>query len=200
MKIMVPRLLRAYCYAVTSFCADSYCSLIVKVESTASQIERAVVVEEEDGWKTEHQTVMGQVTFCGLGIRPVSVTVGRPGCNQVVVRDVPLNWNETRELRVIDNQSGCQTERMPVAACAFLLRFVRPDHSPVSGVSFTALMPYPRDFSADEFGRVFVRIGAGQELSGEATAGGYSSEAVKIRCVSKNQWLEQIVTLRANSR
>ena len=200
MKTIILRLLLAQCYVVTGLRADSYCSLIVKVESTASQIERAVVVEEENGWKTEYQTVRGQARFCGLGIRPVTVTVGRPGCNQVAEKDVPLNWNETREQRVIYNHSGCQTEQMPVAACSFLLRFVKPDHSPVSGVSFRASAPYPRSYSADEFGRLFVRIGAGQELSGEAAAEGYSIEPIRIQCVSENQWLERIVSLRTNSR
>ena len=187
--------------AATSLHAAAYCSLSIKVETpSGKEVETRVVVEEEHGWRTERTTRRGQARFCGLGIKPVSVTVGAAGCNQVVVRNVPLRWSETRNLSVIYDEAPCLVDTLPVAACAFLLRFVSPDNDPVGGVSFKVQTPFAESYRGDEYGRVFMRIAGGQQLFGVSSASGYKPTEIMIPCVSKNQRLEQTVVLEKSDQ
>lgn len=181
--------------AAATLQAAGYCSLKVKVQGpSGNAVDTRVVIEEEHGWKAEKATRHGQVEFCGLGINPVTVTVGSVGCNQVVVHNVPLGWNETTTLPVLYDRESCQGETLPVAACAFLLRFADANHGPIAA-SFKAEKPFPNSHNGDEYGRIFIRIAAGQELSGTASAPGYKPTPVSIPCVSKNQRLDQVVVL-----
>ena len=175
--------------------ADNYCSLVVGVQRINVSEEALVTVEEEDGTTQHLATSGGEAKFCNLGIRPVLVTVGRPGCNQVIVKDVQLNWNYSRRIRVIYDQSGCNVDAPPVAACAFLFRFVDSGRQPVRGVALRTREPFPGVYSADEYGRIFLRIAAGQELVGEGSAPSYQVKNIRTPCVSKNVWFEQIVVL-----
>jgi hypothetical protein len=180
----------------TGLHAAGYCSLNVKLQSpSGKEVEARVVVEEQNGFKTEQTAHRGSVKFCGLGINTVSVTVGDAACNQVVVRNVPLNWNETRNLVVTYDEAPCLIDAPPVAACSFLLRFITTNHDPIEAVSFKAERPFVESHRADEYGRVFVRIAAGQELAGIGSASGYKPVQINIPCISKNQRLEQMVLL-----
>jgi hypothetical protein len=157
-------------------------------------VRARVVVEERNGWKAEQTSESGPLEFCGLGIHPVSVTVGDIGCNQVVVRNVPLSWEETTHLSVTYDKAPCLGESPGVAACAFLLRFVGA-HDPLGGVSFEEQKPFPESRVADEFGRIFIRIAAGQELIGVASVRGYKPAQIALPCESNSQRLEKIVVL-----
>jgi hypothetical protein len=186
---------------VTCLHAAAYCSLSVKVESpSGKEVATSVVVEDESGWRTERTTRRGPARFCGLGIKPVSVIVGDAGCNQVVVRNVPLRWNETRNLSVTYDDAPCLVDTPPVAACTFLLRFVAANHDPLGAVSFKAQKPFDESHRGDEYGRMFLRIAAGQELFGVSSASGYKPAEISIPCISKNQRLEQIVVLEKSGQ
>jgi hypothetical protein len=180
--------------------AADYCSLEVRVVAPSGKpVETRVVVVEMNGRKAERTSGTELTKFCGLGVSPVSIAVGDAGCNQVVVRNVPLRWRETTHLSVMYDDTPCLGEDIPVAACAFLLRFVDGQLDPVGAVSFEEQKPFLESRRGDEFGRVFVRIAAGQELVGVASAKGYKSAKVSLFCESKNQKLEQLVALERSS-
>lgn len=184
------------CLAV-NLCAKDFCSLIVKVRSPqGKEVEALVVVEEHDGRRIEQQNRLGGLRFCDLGIMPVTVTVGHPACNQVVVRNVPLDWGETTTLPITYDQEPCLIDSPPVAACKFLFRFIDLQHNFVKGVSLKTQTPYEEVLKADEFGRLMMRIPAGQELLGATSSNGYSTAVVKISCTTENERVERYVTLR----
>ena len=88
--------------------AKDFCSLIVKVRNPQrAEVEALVVIKEHDGRRIEQQNRPGGVRFCDLGIMPVTATVGHPACNQVVVRNVPLDWRETTTLPIYFASSIC---------------------------------------------------------------------------------------------
>jgi hypothetical protein len=182
--------------AVTGLRAAGYCSLSVKVESPSGKVmDVRVVVEEQNGSKTEKTAREGLAEFCGLGMKPVSVTVGGQGCNQVVVRDIPLRWNETRKVSVLYDLDPCNIDAPPVPACAILFRFIDSKRVPISTAILSEQKPFAQSHVADDYGRILVRIAAGQELSGEALANGYKPVQISIPCTTLNQRLEQIVVL-----
>ena len=173
-----------------------HCSLLVKVISPqGAEVEADVVVEERDGRKIEQENKPGGVKFCDLGITPVTVTVGNAACNQVVVRNVPLRWGEPRTVSVIYDDQPCLTDSLPVAACQFLFRFIDSHRNSIKGASLKIQTPYEEVYKADAFGRLLIRIGAGQDLLGIASANGYNSTEVRTPCVTKNRRVEQYVTL-----
>ena len=181
---------------VRGFPAVAYCSLSVKVENPhGGLVETRVIVEEQNGVKTEQMTTREPSRFCGLGITPVSIIVGRDGCNQVIVRKVPLSWDETRHLSIIYDEAPCQVDVPPVAACAILLRVVAVNHGPLGKVLFKAQKPFPASYNADEYGRIFVRVAAGLELSGVISATGYQPAEIRIPCISKNYRVEERIVL-----
>jgi hypothetical protein len=185
-----------FVFAATGLRAAGYCSLTVKVESPSGKaVDVRVVIEEENGWKTEGMTKLGVAEFCGLGIRPVSVTVGPAGCSQVVVRKVPIDWNQPRRISVLYDQGSCNVDTPPVAACALLLRFIDSNRVPINTATLSELKPFARSHSADDYGRILVRIADGQELSGEVLAKGYKPVQISIPCTTLNQRLEQMVVL-----
>lgn len=187
--------------AVTGLRAAGYCSLRVKVESPSGKmVDVHVVVEEQNGSKIEKTTVKGLAEFCGLGIKPVSVTVGGQGCNQVVVRDVPLRWNETREVSVRYDLDPCNVDPPPVAVCAILFRFIDSKRVPVDTVTLNEQKPFAQLHPTDDYGRILVRIAAGEAISGEALADGYKPVQISIPCTTLNQRLEQTVVLERAGR
>jgi len=184
-----------FLFSADCFAAEKYCSLEVTVESEYTD-PILVTVVEADGWKSQRDTEAGVARFCGLGIRPVSVVVGKAGCNQVTVRDVPLRWMKTIALRVVHQRSPCLGESPPVAACSFLLRFSNHEREAIGGVALKAQAPIPEVREADEYGRIFFRIAAGKTLTGVADHDGYLPQSVSIECVRANAWLERLVVLQ----
>ena len=77
--------------------AADYCSLVVRVVSPeGDRPEVLVSVREKDGRLIAPDPTSGDVRFCDLGMRPVTVRVGADDtCNQVTVANVPLWWHET---------------------------------------------------------------------------------------------------------
>ena len=130
-----------------------------------------------------------------LGISPVTVTIGDPACNQVIVRNVPVGWAKTRTLRVIYDREPCMIDLPPVAACRILFRFMDSQHNWVKGVSLKVESPYAETLKADNFGRVLVRIAAHEELRATAVADSYRPAELRLSCTSDNIRVEQSVTL-----
>lgn len=182
-------------FSADGLLAEKYCSLEVTVESEYTD-PVSVTVVEADGWKSQRDTEAGVARFCGLGIRSVSVVVGKAGCNQVFVRDVPLRWMKTTALRVVHQRSICLEESPPVAACTFLLRFANHERKPISGVALEVQAPFPEVRAADEHGRILFWIAAGKTVTGVADHDGYLPQSVSIECVGANAWLERLVILQ----
>ncbi len=186
---------------VSSLRAQDYCSLIVKVvDPTGREVEARVSVVEQDGHTTERDNRPGGVKFCGLGIKPVSVVVGHPACNQVTVRNVSLDWNETTTVHIIYDRQPCLIDRPPVAACEFLFRVVDSKDTPLGSASLKMIKPFDQVYRGDRYGRILVRIAAYQTLDALITAKGYMNREVSIRCISDNQSLERRVTLEREER
>jgi hypothetical protein len=181
--------------------AGDYCSLTVRVTDPAGrEVEARVSVEERNGRSLEHDNKAGGIRFCDLGITPVTVTVGDPNCDQVIVKDVPLQWGRTSEVSVIYDRKPCLIDSPPVAACQFLLRFVDSRRKPAGGVSLKIATPYEGTENGDNFGRILVRIPAGQDLRAVATLSGYRPAEVQIPCTRENQKLERYVMFEKQGR
>lgn len=197
---IVAYLTGAFWIASNSWSAD-YCSLVVKViDRQGRDTEAWVTVEERDGRRLREENAPGGVRFCDLGILPVTVMVGDPACNQVIVRNVPLEWQETRELRILYEREPCLVDRAPVAACGILYRFADPGGNWIRGVSVTVESPRPEKLEGDSFGRVLLRIVAEEELRALAAAEGYRPAELRLTCTRQNAWVEQKVTLLLESR
>lgn len=176
--------------------AESYCSLVVSVDRVGSSRELPITVQEVSGRKIEQSTVDGTASFCGLGLAAVTVTVGSPGCRQVVVRNVSLAWQETRQLRVVHDTSTCNRGEMPVAACSMLLRIVGVDQNGIQGARLVANAPFSRTHLGDDYGRIFERVAAGKSWVGTVSAPDHKREEINIPCVSENYSLERMIVLR----
>lgn len=190
-------LLLAGAFGITwsSWGAD-YCSLVVRVlDRQGEDTEAWVTVEERDGRRLREENAPGGLRFCDLGILPVTVMVGDPACNQVIVRNVPLEWRQTRELRILYDREPCLIDRPPVAACRILYRFADPGGNWVKGVSLRVDSPYPEELRGDSFGRVLVRIAAGEELRAQAMADGYRAAELRLACTPEVSSVERKVTL-----
>ncbi len=115
--------------AAPSLAAKDYCSLRVRVLAPNGQRPLVLVtVYEKSGRKVEkRQGPSEDLQFCDLGIEPVTVVVGLKGCNQVVINDVPLSWQEPYTLKVIHDYVSCMREEgpPPKPVCEVLLRIAR---------------------------------------------------------------------------
>jgi hypothetical protein len=83
--------------------AQGHCSLVVKVVDPNDKevTEARISVQERNGRIEEGQYRRGGAQFCDLGMLPVTVTVGDPDCAGVIVRNIPLEWGETKTLKVV---------------------------------------------------------------------------------------------------
>src|SRR5438128_4567871 len=74
--------------------AQDRCSLVVRVvDSDNKEVPGAhIKVTERNGRVVEATNRRGGTRFCDLGILPVTITVGSKACNEVTVRNAPLDW------------------------------------------------------------------------------------------------------------
>src|SRR5580704_8529456 len=131
--------------AGSAVAAPDYCSLVVRVLNqggTASSRILVVVSEPSGVVLADNTTENGEAKFCGLGVQPVTVKVGGSSCNQVLVQNVMLIWNSTRE--VIVTYVPCPSEMPSVVppSCWVLFRFRDENEKWISDVSF--IPPVPR--------------------------------------------------------
>jgi hypothetical protein len=155
--------------------AQGYCSLSVTVVDTQGRtVEANVAVQESDGRTIEKMTNFGSLQFCDLGIKPVTISVGRPACNQAVVRNVGLRWGTTIKVNMMYDREPCLVDEPPLAACQMLFRFADAEQRWLKGVALKLQSPEVKTFSADEYGRVHTRQAAFKEVLKTSTSNGAS--------------------------
>jgi hypothetical protein len=193
---------------MTTMFAGDFCSMVVKVKDPDGNYPVVdVKVEEHDGRITVRANEAGGVRFCNLGITPVTISVGHPACNQVVVHNVGLIWGQTSHVAIIYDRAPCLMDPPPVAACQFLLRFVRSTSSSVvslpqfvKNVVLKMSNPHEEIPTADEYGRLLVRVRVGQELRGVVSAEGYATAELNIPCTGDSLRSERYITLNPVDR
>ena len=180
--------------------AESFCSLIVKlVDESGALTGGPVTVEERSGRRLEvkdSEPRRDGVKFCDLGILPVNVTVGHPGCNQVVVRDVRLTWGLVKNLVVTYDKWSCSLGDVLPPTCRFLFRFVDPANNPIASVSFKMMSPRDDTFFADQFGRISMVIPYNKQLAGSAVSPGHVPLEIVFPCTSPNDRMEKTLTMQ----
>jgi hypothetical protein len=159
-----------------------------------------ISIQEGDGRMETKETEGLDLEFCDLGITPVTITVGHPACNQAIVRNVGVNWNQTTRTTIIYDRQPCLQDAPPVAACQMLFRFQDSQQHWLDKASLDVESPKPETVKADKFGRILVRIVARQTLRGRAVAEGYRPSVLSVECSREHIQFEQIVTLDRASK
>ena len=175
--------------------AEEYCSLLVRViDSNDKAAEAIVAVQDRNGRSVEKMSSGGSADFCGLGILPVDVSVGSPGCNQVLIRNVPLQWGSTRNLKVVYDREPCLYDPPPVAACKILLRVVDSSDRDL-GDAILNDSGSRHAFRSDQSGRILVRIPAGKHVRGSVEKPGYVPREIDVPCDREHMLYESRVVL-----
>jgi hypothetical protein len=166
--------------------AQDYCSLHVRVRTPSGQrLEVPVEVREKNGRKTEkEQTPTVDVSFCDLGILPVTVVVGIEGCNQVVITDVPLKWKQPYTLKVTYDVAPCMDHRVPSPTpyCEVLLRVMGSDGKWIGNATVNFDDPSRPQLHTDSAGRAYDLVKLNRILKGTASAPGYTPRSFSIVC------------------
>jgi hypothetical protein len=178
--------------------APDYCSLVVRVLRPVGLPLPGiqVIVSEPSGVVVVGNTAEnGEAQFCGLGVRGVTIKVGRSSCNQLLVQNVPLAWNSTREVQV--TYVACPIESPTVyPLCSVLFRFRDENEKWISNVSFTPPIRRTPMLASDDFGRAMVRMDRGEELHLTTAHPGYVPENIDLRCDDNLVGPERLITLR----
>ncbi len=174
----------------------SYCSLVVRVTDPQGFPLVAKVTVTEGGSRriTMKSAETGLAEFCDLGIKPVEITVGQGGCDEVDVKDVELHWGRTRSLPLIYAPCWLTGDPPPGTGCEILLRFLDARGNPVPG-AMIAVDGVAQPEISDVFGR--LRTGAGFDTTLHATgsAPGFISRRLTAACSRTEPILEQDVSL-----
>jgi hypothetical protein len=179
--------------------AKGYCSLTISVLNPKGQrIEVPIEVREKKGRTVSKQQLpaTGEVQFCDLGILPVDVIVGIEGCNQVLIRDVPLDWEEPYRLKVMYDSEPClrDSPHPPKPYCKVLLRVADADGRWITKANIKFDQPGRKELITDSAGRAFGLLIVNDTLSGAVSAPGYGVTKFSIRCAEvENQ--EELVKL-----
>ena len=177
-----------------------YCSLAVRVLSPEQRrpVDVLVSVREKSGRVVEKETTTEDVRFCGLGITPVTVTVGGDTCNQVVVRDVPLEWNEQYLLTVTYDPEPCMPERppAPVPVCQVLFRVSDSKGNWIekASIHFQGSSGLP-PMETDSAGRALGVLKLGDKITGAVDSRGYASKPFSVSCSRSDPVREQSIKL-----
>ena len=179
--------------------AADYCSLIVRVLSPDGQRVEALVSVEENGGRTiERDPSLGDVRFCDLGIAPVTVKVGADGtCNQVVVRDVPLRWQEQYLLRVTYDPEPCLGDlpHPPVPVCRVLFRITGINDNWLDKASIRFLQPQLAPRMADSAGRALLILKSGDRTEATVSSSGYVPKTLELSCSPSEPIHETLIKL-----
>jgi hypothetical protein len=166
--------------------AKDYCSLRVRVLAPNGQRpEVRVTVREISGRKLEkRQGFSEDLEFCDLGIEPVTVVVGLKGCNQIVINDVPLSWQEPYTLKVTYDYEPCMQEKPPPPkpVCEVLFRVAGADEKWIDNAIVKIDEPALPQSQTDKAGRAFVIVGLNERLRGSVSAPGYSQKEFSFVC------------------
>lgn len=174
--------------------------LVTVVDPTGNEVEADVTLTDTNGTQIKKENETGGVKFYGLGVEPVTVIVGKPPCNQVTVRDVPLRWGDTVRLKVVYNVEDCLIDLPHSPTCRVVMRVVDTDAKPIAGPTISITAPRQRTVTGDQFGRYFVAVPFGDVLSAEVNAVGMVSSSVRVPCVRDKQFMDSFVTLHRASK
>jgi len=178
---------------------QEYCSLIVRILGPVVAAPGVLVkVESEKGESFSARTENSVARFCGLGVLPVTVSVGNPAdCNYTVVHNVLPTWGVAREIQVAFDQAACRDEGpAPILPCAILLRFTDEEGHPVGGVRLSSPVGRSAGPNSDAFGRAMIRLAIGEDLRTTAEKPGYRPEQVSLKCTNSLAGRERAITLR----
>jgi hypothetical protein len=180
--------------------AEPYCSLSVRVLSPdGRRPEVPVSVRENNGRVVDKEQEGNDVSFCDLGILPVTVTVGVPGCNETVVKDVPIAWEKPYLLVMTYDVEPCIADSSPppVPFCRVLLRISDSTGRSVSGAS--AQFEGTRSVVADDAGRLLFTLKLEQKVSGVVASPGYLPARFSVVCSRNERTIEEPVRLQAGT-
>lgn len=182
-----------FALAFTSAAEGQYCSLTVRVLSPDGRQPAAPVeVTEKSGHtQTKDQGLDGDVQFCDLGGLPVTVKVGDDGtCNQVIVRDVPVEWNKPYFLHVTYDPEACEERpALPMPICRIVFR-ISAGEKWEDRARILITRPSTEMLSTDRFGRASLVINLGSEIEG-TVARGTDTRTFGFRC-TRNEPVHEV--------
>ena len=184
--------------SATKTSAQDHCSLVVKiVDSNDREVPEArITLVERNGRTVRAENRRGGVRFCDLGLLPVNITIGNAACNEVSVKNVPLEWARTKTIKVVYDDEPCRRDSPALPVCQILFRFSDEQNNWISGVTFRPPVAWAETPRSDQFGRAMVRIAAGAELRTSAEREGYVPEDIRLTCTGDLLFHEQLVKLR----
>ncbi len=183
--------------------AADYCSLTVRV-LTPDQKRSAEVwvsVRENSGRVIEKKAIREDVSFCDLGIIPVTVTVGlNSACNQVIVKDVSLNWQTQHVLTVTYDPDQCRPEMPPppILLCYILLRISDTAGNWIENAKIQS-SKFKAQAITDNAGRTFLPLALGETVEGTINASGYESKKFSISCSRSERYRDELIKLEKSS-
>lgn len=188
-------------FAVLPAAAQEYCSLTVGVLAPNGLRPRvSITVQEKDGRIEDREQVSTDARFCDLGGLPVTVKVGDEGtCNQVIVRDVPVAWQEPYLLRVTYDPEPCLRDlpRPVNPACRVIFRVANPAGDWASKARIVVLGPRQLTLEADSLGRASFIVSPGQTVTGTAkSTGGAGAAKFAFQCDPGEPIYEARISLR----
>jgi hypothetical protein len=179
-------------WSQTSF-DHGHCSLHIKVVNPRGlEVEAIITVTEKDGRVQTKENEKGGAKFCDLGVRPVTVVVGKGPCHQITVRDVQLSWGKTSYLKVVYDPEPCMrdTPPSPDPGCEVMVRIIDKERRPIPGARTMVKVPFQQQITADQHGRVMLRAKYGPDLEGIVTQERYLPAQFKFPC-SRNDSLQE---------
>jgi len=181
-----------------SVTAQDYCSLVVKVVSPDGRRPGAsVYVEEKSGRIQEKDQEFDDVKFCDLGALPVTVKVGEDrSCNQVIVREVPIAWNEPYLLTVTYDPEPCIREHVPppVPLCTIVFRVADINGRWVGGATIHLSSPTTSRLTTDRYGRASFVARLDADVRGLVTADDKRGD-VRFTCTRSELVHEEYIKL-----
>lgn len=199
---MVDKSLAFFCFFVLSASAQvsSRCQLSVHVLSFDGRpIRSPVVVKEQNGRVHEAEHRSNPIKFCDLGILPVDVIVGGDGtCNQILVKHVPMQWDEEYPLRITRDLAACNTHgpARPVPQCEIMLRIMDSADDPIPNAVLMLNGATPRTYAADGYGRIRLFLDGEISLSATVSADRLHADTVELMCSVGSSRQEIVVKLK----
>jgi hypothetical protein len=179
--------------------AQDICSLVVRaVTPDGRRVGAPISVTEMSGRTEDRDPSEEDARFCDLGILPVTVNVGSEGlCNQVTVRNVPVDPENTYLLQVTYDPLACRERPAPppIPICSILFRVADRTGKWIPGAEIAVASPGGDHLVTDQFGRALFFAERGTEVIGSAAAEGYKTSSFHWRCSILKLKHEEVITL-----
>lgn len=187
---------------------EEFCSLVVEVvgpNGSRPPSEVSVEAREQSGHVEAATTEGGFARICGLGISPVTVTVGadKHWC-QAVVRDVPLEWSVSVHLKVMYDFDPCRYGNVDhvygiangVFTCHALLRVFDERGKDVPNVVLKSPQGATPDMLTDRYGRLLIAIRSDRGARLRTEISGFESTRIDLQCRAPGSVEEHSVILK----